>query len=46
MNECLATEWRDPVQVYRLKRARRCWIICAALLIALLAAGYWYLYIA
>jgi hypothetical protein len=46
MTQTSMTEWRDPVQLYRLRAYRRRMIIVGVVAAALLAAAYWYLYLA
>jgi hypothetical protein len=36
---------RDPVQQYRLRRSRLRWLTCGVLLVVLLGAAYWYVYL-
>jgi hypothetical protein len=46
MTQPKVTGWRDPVQLYRLRAYRRWVIILGGVLVALVAAAYWYLYLA
>jgi hypothetical protein len=40
------TQWRDPVQLYYLRTLRRRLIILGVVVLVLIAAAYWYLYLA
>lgn len=39
------TDQRDPVQLYCLRQARRRWIVLGVVVLALMAVGYWYVYL-
>ncbi len=41
MSQPIVTEWRDPVQLYRLRFARRVWIVVGAVIFLLITAVYW-----
>jgi hypothetical protein len=38
-------ERRDPVQQYELRRSRLRWLTCGVLILVLLGAAYWYVYL-
>jgi hypothetical protein len=46
MTTTAVPEWRDPVQLYCLRARRRWLILLGAVVAALLAAAYWYVYLA
>jgi hypothetical protein len=37
-------QWRDPVQVYQLRKARQFWVVAGILALALVVAFYWLVY--